>query len=185
MPTPKSSSYPILRHLAVSCLTCSLIASAIRIARSAGEIGQECKLAGFDLREIENVVDQAEQMAAALIDALVDVSDFFRQLAVDVHQEYPGIAQHGIHRRLKFMAHTGQKLRLVLARQLQLMPFFLDLTEEPSVLDRQGSSCSERLKKIHNFGRKVARLFAPDRQRPHDLLFAEKWNRQNGSITQS
>ena len=59
------------RHLAVSCLTCSLIASTIRIARPAGEIGQECKLAGFDLREIENVVDQAEQMAAALIDALV------------------------------------------------------------------------------------------------------------------
>ncbi len=136
-------------------------------------IDRQRQLAGLDLGEVEHVVDQAEQMAAALIDALVDIFNLLRQLAVDVHQQHARVAQHGIHRRSQLMAHARQELRLVLARQLQLLPFLLDLAEQPRVVDRQSGLRRESLQQIHHFGLEFPGLAPPNRQASHDLLLAE------------
>jgi hypothetical protein len=113
-------------------------------------------------------------MAAAFIDALVHVSDFLRQLAVNVHQKHPGIPQHGIHRRAQLMAHTGQELGLVLTRQFQLTPFLLNLAEKPRIVDRQRGLSRKSLQEVHHLRFEFPALSPPNRQGSHDLLFAEQ-----------
>ena len=90
------------------------------------------------LRNIEHVVDQIEEMAAALLYALQHVPDWLGYLTVDLVQDQLRIAQDSVERRAQLMAHVGQELRLVLAGNFELLAFLADLAKEPGVLDSQG-----------------------------------------------
>src|SRR6185437_3445769 len=73
---------------------------------------REVNAAGFDLRHVENVVDDVEQILAAF-------ADIARILAVFVgaeraeHRRFHdlGEANDGVKQRAQFVAHVGQKLR--------------------------------------------------------------------------
>ena len=71
------------------------------------------------------------------------------------------------------MTHTGQKLRLVLARQLQLMSLLLYFAEQPRVVYRQSGLGRESLQQVNHFRLEFPSLPPPNRQTSHDLLFAE------------
>jgi xylose isomerase len=49
-------------------------------------------LAGFDLRDVEHIVDQAQQMFAILLDALQNFQRLVRQRAIDASDELVGHA---------------------------------------------------------------------------------------------
>src|SRR6185436_11140759 len=69
--------------------------------------------------------------------------------------------------------------------RLDLTALVLDLTEQPCVLNRQGGLSRKRLKQVHDFGFKISRLLPPNGETAHDLLFAEKRDRQERSIPES
>jgi hypothetical protein len=74
------------------------------------EIGRfQVQLAGLDLRHVENVVDDAEQMVRRVAD-LVEALAVLR--LADVALEQVGHAEDGVHRRADLVAHVGQELAL-------------------------------------------------------------------------
>ena len=71
------------------------------------EIGTfELQSAGFDLRKIEDVVDDRQQVATGVVD-LVEAFALFGGGAVPAHQMIE--AENGVHRRAYFVRHIGQK----------------------------------------------------------------------------
>ena len=68
----------------------------------------KAQLAGFDAREIEDVVEQAEQGACRLLGLVGMVGLARLQGALPQQLEH---AQHGVHRGADFMAHVGQEVR--------------------------------------------------------------------------
>ncbi len=85
----------------------------------------EVGAAGFDLRHVEDVVDDVEQVAAAFL----DVAAVFEILLVTERPEqacfhHLGEADDGVERRAQFVAHVGEERRLRLARLLGAILLF-------------------------------------------------------------
>jgi predicted ATPase len=78
------------------------------------------ELARLDLGQVEHVVDQPQKMATIRAGALETVPDRRRHLAEDVVQDELGIAQHGVQWRAELVAHVGEELRFVPAREEEL-----------------------------------------------------------------
>src|SRR6476661_10084178 len=73
----------------------------------------ELELAGLDLRHVENVVDDMEQVLAALMNhaCIVPIAllpQSAKQLPIEDLRE----SDHGVERRPELMAHIGEELRL-------------------------------------------------------------------------
>ncbi len=90
----------------------------------------EHQLAGLDLREVENLVDDAQQVVSGFLDGAQVVELARGQLAF---LQQMGEAQNAIERRADFMAHVGQEFGLdpacfkcFLARQVQFDVLDLD-----------------------------------------------------------
>ena len=62
----------------------------------------------LNFRDVENIVDDAEQMLAGALDLLDVVALARRQLGL---QRQIGHADDGVHRRAYLMAHVGEKIR--------------------------------------------------------------------------
>ena len=60
-------------------------------------------------------------------DALEHGLRLVRHLAVDAVEDQLGVAEDGVERRAQLVAHVGEELRLVLARDLELPALLLDL----------------------------------------------------------
>src|SRR5262249_56107352 len=105
----------------------------------------ECELAGFDFREVEYLVDEAQKVSAGGIHTAQRFQRLFRAEARRVAYHHLRQADDGIERRAQFVAHAGEELRLVFARQLQLAALVLDLAEQARILDRQHRLGRERL----------------------------------------
>src|SRR5215467_6903192 len=85
----------------------------------------EFKLAGLDLREVENLVDEAKQVSTSAVHALQRLQRLFRAEARRVGDHHLGQSDDGIERRAQLVAHTGKELRLALARQFELAALVL------------------------------------------------------------
>ena len=101
------------------------------LERVIGKI--EDKLAGLDLRQIEHVVDQRQEVPAVVLHPLEHAHRPFGHLAIDAVDQQLGIAEDRIQRRSQFMAHIGEELRLVLTRLFKLPALVLDFVEQPNV----------------------------------------------------
>src|SRR3546814_12405825 len=70
----------------------------------------------FDLREIENVLQQRQQMAPGVLDAV----DIFMLLVVEradiAEPQELRVADHRVERRAQLVAHIGEEQRLGMAR---------------------------------------------------------------------
>ena len=82
--------------------------------------------AGFDLRQIENVADQVEQVGAGAVDGAGELDLLGRQVAVGVVGELLAEDQDRVERRAQLVRHVGQEFRLVLRGQRQLGGLFLE-----------------------------------------------------------
>ncbi len=94
----------------------------------------EINAAGLDLRHVENVVDDVEQILAALAD-VARIFGVFRRAERPEHRRFHdlGEADDGVERGAQLMAHVGQELRLglvgVFGAGLFLRVFFREVGE--------------------------------------------------------
>ena len=84
-------------------------------------LGAYLELAGLDLGDVENVVDQVEQIVASRVDRLGELDLFVVEIAVAVFRQQLGQNQRAIERRAQLVAHVGKELGLVAAGALQLL----------------------------------------------------------------
>ncbi len=81
------------------------------------------------------------------------------------------------------VAHTGDKLRLVLARQCQLAALFLHFREQIGVLDGQHGLRREGLQQVDGVLRKLAGRFAPHHQHTDEAFRTEQRHDQHRSVS--
>ncbi len=70
-------------------------------------------LRGFDLGQVEDVVDEREQVVAGRRDAAGELHLFGREIAVAVVGQQLGEDQRAVERRAQLVRHVGQELGLV------------------------------------------------------------------------
>jgi len=80
-------------------------------------------LAGFDLAEIENVVDKSEQIGPRGTNGLGVLDLLVRQALLAVFSQHLSQNQQVIERRAKLVAHVRQEFALVLRRDGELLAF--------------------------------------------------------------
>src|SRR5262249_37880587 len=68
------------------------------------------------------------------MDAVERLQHLFCAETRGVCNQHVGQTDDGIERRAQLMAHAGEELRLVLARQLELAGLFLDFLQQPHLL---------------------------------------------------
>ena len=81
--------------------------------------------AGFDLRKIENVVDQIQQVRAGRIDIAGEIDLLGQQIAGRIVGQLLAEDENRVERRAQLVRHVGQKLGLVLRGQRQFGRLFL------------------------------------------------------------
>ena len=133
--------------------------------RDADGLRAELELAGFDLGEIEHLVDQAEQMRAGAVHPPQRLERLLGAEARRIRDHHLGEPDDGVERRAQLVAHIGEELRLVLARDFELPALFLDLREQIGVLDRQHRLRRKGLQQLDRVARKLAGRLASDDQR--------------------
>ena len=78
-------------------------------------------LAGFDLGQIEDLVDQVQQVAAGGVDGLGELDLLGRQVAVLVVGQQLRQDQQAVERRAQLVRHVRQELGLVLGDERELL----------------------------------------------------------------
>ena len=112
-----------LDHEAVLVLLGELSGRADDFVDKLGQVnglGIEFELTGFDLREIQYLVDQAQEVGPGGIHTAQRFQRLFRLETRRVADHHLGQANDGVERRAQLVAHAGEKLRLVLACHLDL-----------------------------------------------------------------
>ena len=90
----------------------------------------------FDLREIEDVVDQGQQVLAGRQDVVQVLGLLLAHFTEHSLQQDIRESDDRVERRPQLVRHAGEKLRLVLAGNFELAALLLDLVKEAHVLDR-------------------------------------------------
>ncbi len=104
--------------------------AAIQALREAGQtqmVDHHFELAGFDLGQIEDVVDQLQQLRTALEDDLGRLHFIRRQMTFVVVGQALRQDQETVQRRAQLVRHVGQEFALVLAGAGQCVGLFLSL----------------------------------------------------------
>src|SRR5262249_3716210 len=96
----------------------------------------ELELSDLDLRQVEHLVDEAEEMSPSAVQRLQRSARLSRDEACGDSEHLFGQPDDGIERRAQLVAHAGDELRLVLACSFELPPLVLDFVEQPNGLDR-------------------------------------------------
>ena len=141
--------------------------------RQVGRRQVELHPAGLDLRQVEDVVDEREQVVARG----VDVEQVLELLVVDLAEHLLGEhlreADDRVERRAQLVRHVGEELRLVLVGQLELAALGLDLVEQARVLDRDHGLVGEGLQQRQLLVAERRRRVARDLDRADAAAFPE------------
>ncbi len=156
---------------------------AVHDVAQRGIAQRQRELPRLDFRQIEHVVDQPQQMPAVDLNALEHRVRLRRHLAIDAVENEFGVAQDRVQRRAQLVTHVGEELRFVPAGDLELAAFFLDLAEQPRVLDRHHRLHGESVEQLDDAFRKFAGLLAPHHQRADDAVRAKQRHDQHGPIS--
>ena len=139
----------------------------------------------LDLRQVEDVVDEREQVPSRV----EDVAEVLRLLVVDLAEHALGQhfreADDRVERRAQLVRHVGQELALVLARHLELPALVLDLAEQPRILDGQRRLRGEGLEQLDHLRRELARAFCGYGQSAEQVVLAQQRYRQQRAIAQT
>ena len=94
--------------------------------------------ARFDLRQVEDVVDERQQVGTRGANRLRELDLLVRHVAVGVVGQLLGKNQQRVERRAQLVGHVCQELRLVFGRKrellgllFELLPRFVDLARAP------------------------------------------------------
>ena len=131
----------------------------------------ELEPARLDLREVEDVVDDAQQRVAARPDDLGELALLRRQLGPEQQAGHP---DHGVHRRPDLVAHRREERALRLRRRLRLLARPLELGDVARLVDRGRRERGERLCRPRVLGRVEVGLEAVERQHPDQAVADEQ-----------
>ena len=81
---------------------------------------------GLDLRQVENVADQVEQVGAGAVDGARELHLLRGEVAVRIVAELLAEDQDRVERRAQLVRHVGEELGLVLRGERELGRLFLD-----------------------------------------------------------
>jgi hypothetical protein len=81
----------------------------------------------LDLRQVEDVVDQRQQVGAGAVDRARELDLLGVEVALRVVREQPGQDEQAVERRAQLVRHVGQELGLVLRGQRELLRPLLEL----------------------------------------------------------
>ena len=82
--------------------------------------------AGFDLRQVEDVADQVEEVDAGAVDGAGELDLLRREVAVGVVGELLAEDQDAVQRRAQLVRHVGEELGFVLRGQRELRRLLLE-----------------------------------------------------------
>ena len=141
-----------------------------------------CKLhaPGLDLRQVEDVVDQGEQVPARAEHAVERLDVLLQRLRI--LPQHLGDADDGVERRAQLVAHVGEELRLVLTRLGKLPALVLDFVEQPHILDGDSGLVSERGDQLDLLVGKGANCTTYQRNDSDWSSFPQQWNAEHGTI---
>ncbi len=139
----------------------------------------EHHLTRFDLRQVQDVVEQLEQVPARVPDVAQILVLALVDLAEHAIQQHLGEADHRVQRGPQFVGHAGQELRLVAAGDLELHGLGLQLPEQACVDDGQRRLGGEALEQLGHLGRESPDGPAPDHQHAHHLVAAQQGDREH------
>ena len=109
------------QHAGFSAISRNEEAEALSTSSRSTSRGSIDGFAALDLRDVEDVVDDGEQVAGGVVDEVGVVDDLVgRQLPLVLLGEQLGEADDGVERRAQLMAHVGDELGLHLAGELGL-----------------------------------------------------------------
>ena len=137
--------------------------------------------AGFDLRQVQNVVDEFQQMVRRTQYALQRFELFCALQVARVLMQHLRQADDRIQWRAQLVRHIRQELRFQLAGLRQLLTLRLAFLEQPGILDGQYRLRGQRLQQFHDRGREFARHFAADHQCAGHVLVAQQRYRNHGA----
>ena len=139
----------------------------------------------LDLRQVEDVVDETEQMLAGIADVLGEFLLLLVHRAGHSGEHHFREADDGVERRAQLMRHVGQELALVAARGLELRALDLDLAEEPRILDGQRRLRGEGLEEADLPRRELARALAVHDQSAEQVVLAQQRHREERTISRA
>ena len=130
-------------------------------------LGLQLDLAGLDLGEVEDVVDDRQERLGGGVDGLREVALLVVERRVE---EQAAHADDGVHRGPDLVAHGGQEGALGLVGLLGGLLGRAALLEEPRVLDGDGGLLGKPDQEGEvGPGEALARLGAPDGHHADDL----------------
>ena len=116
---------------------------AVQQAGDVELLGEDRHPTGFDLGQIEDVVDEHELVLGRLVD-LRQVGDVGVIAEVfGLFGEQLAVADDGVQWCPQFVGHAGQELGLVAGGDFQRLVGFLQFVEQPGVLDSNDGLVSE------------------------------------------
>src|SRR4029078_367330 len=118
------------------------------------------ELAGLDLGNVEHSVDESEKVLASGENAGQGVEGPLAEWLVKALLHQFSVAQYGRERGSQLMAHVGDELRLVLARDLKLPTLLGDLSEKVGVFERNCGLIRKGSHEVPHGGGELPRLTA-------------------------
>src|SRR5690606_39013601 len=97
------------------------VLQAFEHPRQVQQFGMDVELAGLDLGDVEDVVDQGQQIVASRIDGASELHLVVAEVAVGVVRQQLGQDQRTVERRAQLVGHVRQEFRLVATGPLQIL----------------------------------------------------------------
>src|SRR5438093_7052503 len=135
----------------------------------------------LDLRQIEDVVDEAEQVAAGAEHVVQVFGLLWVEWPKHLLEEHLREPDDGVEWCPELVGHGRQELALVAARDLELLALVLDLLEELHVLDRDRGLVCERLDELHLAWFERPNCHAGQHDDPERLISLKHGHRKHGS----
>ena len=127
---------------------------------------------GLDLRQVEDLVDELEEVAPGVADVADVLLLALGQLAEHAVEQHVGEPDDGVQRRPELVRHAREELGLVAAGDLELARLVLELAEQAGVVDRGGRLARQRLEQPDGLVGERARRLPADRQDADDVVAA-------------
>ena len=105
----------------------------------------ELELAGLDLRQVEDVVDDRQQRVARRAHHRRVAALLLVELGVEQQLRHP---DHAVHRRADLVAHVGQELRLHARGLERLVARGRELHHRPAALDEEPDRRADRAQQL-------------------------------------
>src|SRR5215471_3212049 len=143
----------------------------------------ENELPGFDLRQIEHVIDESKQVLAVGLEPLEYAEHLLGGLTISAVRHQFRITQDGIERRAQLMTHIGEELRFMLARLFKLPALVLDLVEETYILNGNHRLVGEGGCQFDLFFSERSYGRAPQNCNPDWISFAKQRQAEHRMVT--